>query len=111
VRTVVVVHGETMGSGSEELGTVLMAAFLRKVAASHVAPERIIFYNAGVKLLAEGSPARDAIEHLASSGVDLVACGTCVEFFGLRDAMKAGRIGSMEGIVADLMRADKVVTV
>ncbi len=71
----------------------------------------MLFYNAAVKLLAEGSPVLDAIEHLESSGVDLVACGTCVEYFGLKRKMKAGRIGSMDGIVADLMKTDRIVTI
>ncbi len=111
MRNVVVINGETMGRGSGDLGRTLMAAFLRKLAASPDRPERLIFYNSAVKLLAEGSPVLDVIEHLENSGVDLVACGTCVEFFDLKQKMKAGRIGSMEGILADLMKADKVVTV
>ncbi len=111
MRNVVVIDGETMGRGSDELGRTLTAAFLRKLAASPDSPERILFYNSAVKLLAEGSPVLDAIQHLESSGVDLVACGTCVEFFDLKGKMKAGRIGSMEGIVADLMRAERVVTI
>jgi len=111
VRNVVVINSETMGRGSADLGRTLIAAFLRKLAASSDRPERIIFYNAGVKLLAEGSPVLDALDHLAGLGVDMVACGTCVEFFDLRDKMKIGRIGSMVTIVADLMNAEKIVTI
>ena len=111
MRNVVVINSETMGRGSDDLGRTLMAAFLRKLAASAVKPERVLFYNSAVKLLAEGSPVLDAIEHLESSGVDLVACGTCVEFFDLREKMRSGRIGSMDGIVTDLMKADKIITV
>jgi selenium metabolism protein YedF len=111
MRTVIVIDGETMGRGAEELGRTLIGAFLRKLAASPEKPEQIILYNAGVKLAADGSTVLDAISHLAGAGVDVVACGTCVDFFGLRGAMRAGRIGSMDGIVADLMGAEKVVTI
>jgi len=111
VRNVVVINGETMGRGSDDLGRTLMAAFLRKLASSAVKPERVLFYNSAVKLLAEGSPVLDAIEHLESSGVDLVACGTCVEFFDLTKKMRGGRVGSMDGIVADLTNSEKVIAI
>ncbi len=111
MKAVVVVNGETMGYGSAELGRTLTGAFLRKLAGSSEKPVRVIFYNSAVKLLAEGSPALDALALLADAGVDLVACGTCVDFFGLKSSMKLGRIGSMDGIVEDIMKAGKVVTI
>jgi selenium metabolism protein YedF len=111
VRTVYLVTSDTLGRGSEELGAVLMVSFLRKLWAAPVKPEAIVFYNAGVKLLAEGAPALDAIDGLARAGVDLAACGTCIKHFGLGERLHAGRVSDMQEIVGLLGAAEKVVTV
>ncbi len=111
MRTTVVVNGDTMGRGSDELGATLVGSFLRKLAQAEPRPVRMIFYNSGVRLLADGSNVLDAVGHLADGGVDIVACGTCVEYYGLKESLRVGRVGSMDGILADLMRAEKVVTI
>ncbi len=111
MANVLVVTSQTMGSGDDELGAMLIASFFRKLAGSENKPEQIIFYNAGVKLLADGSHALDGLILLADAGVDLVACGTCVEFFQLGDRLKVGRVGTMQGIVAALSGKGCVVTI
>jgi selenium metabolism protein YedF len=111
MQTVIVMSADTLGRGSDELGSTLMANFLRKLWAASEKPAAILFYNSGVRLLAEDARALDALAGLAHAGVDLVACGTCVSFFGLVDALRAGRVGDMQEIVQIMLAADKVVTV
>lgn len=99
-----------MGRGSDDLGASLMANALRKIWASPARPDTIVFYNAGVRLLTRTSPAADATVGLASAGVDLVACGTCVSHFGLQDQLEAGRVSDMQEIVSLLLSADRTVS-
>lgn len=110
MKTVVVVAGETMGRGSDELGRTLMANCLRKMWASPRKPDAVVFYNGGVKVLAAGSPALDAVTGLASAGVDLVACGTCVTYFELGPSLVAGRVSDMQEIVALMQGAESIIT-
>ena len=100
-----------MGRGSEELGSVLMGSFLRKLCAESEKPGTIVFYNSGAKLVTEGSPVLDALDLLARAGVDLVACQTCLEYYGLTEKVRVGRIGNMQSIVGTLMRSDSVVSI
>ena len=111
MRTVLVISSETLGRGSDELGARLMVNFLRRIWASPERPAAVLFYNSGVKLLAHGAPALDAIDGLAVAGVDLVACGTCVTYYGIGDRLHAGRVSDMQEIVATVMSAAKVVSV
>jgi hypothetical protein len=67
MNTTVVVSGEGLGRGSDELGRTLMGNFLRKLWAAEPRPSAVIFYHAGVKLLAAGSPALDALDGLAGA--------------------------------------------
>ena len=109
-RKAVLVGSDTMGRGDDGLGATLMGSFLRKLLLTDPLPETIVFYTAGVKLPAEGSAVLDAVQALSSRGVDLVACGTCVGFFGLSDRIVAGRVGNM-GEIAEILMRHEVVTI
>ena len=108
---IVLITRETLGEGDAELGRRLMGSFLRKLCLNDPLPEEIIFYNTGVKLLAEGSPVLDALERLSKKGVQLTACGTCVAHFGLQRVIEPVRVGDMAGIIGRLMSDARVVTV
>jgi hypothetical protein len=110
MRTVLVIRSETMGEGDDALGARILQTLLGKLGAL-AGLETIVLYNGGVKLLAEGSAHLPALAALETSGVDVLACGTCVDHFNLRDKLKAGEIGSMDGILAILSRAEKTITI
>ncbi len=111
MKKTIIINSETLGSGSEELGKNLMGSFLRKLWASDTKPGAIIFYNAGVKLLAEGSSVLDALDALFKAGVDLIACGTCVGYYKLENCMAAGRVSTMQEIVSAMLSSDSVITI
>ncbi len=108
---VILINNEFLGKGNDELGKKLMGAFLRKLWSQEKKPESIILYNSAVKLIAEGSEVLDAMDGLEVSGVDILACGTCVEFYNLKNSIKAGRISNMDEICTLLMQAAKVITI
>ncbi len=107
----VVVNGSEMGTGSEELGGKLIGSFLRKLCLTKDKPERMVFYNSGVRLLAQGSSVLDALEQLTEAGVDLIACGTCVGYYDLTDKVVVGRISNMQEIVSILTGSETVITI
>jgi selenium metabolism protein YedF len=111
MKKTIVIHSEFLGRGDDELGQKLMAPFLRKLLLAEKKPERIIFYNTGVKLLAQGSPVLFELHELAKAGLDLVGCGTCISFFKLDDKIAVGRKSNMQEIVGYLTEADGVITV
>ncbi len=108
---VVILHAETMGRGDDALGAKLMGSFLRTLATVDEKPDAVVFYNAAVKLLAPGSPHLDALHALHASGVDLLACITCLEFYALTEQMAVGHVSNMREIVQRMMAASKVVTI
>lgn len=111
MATVIVINSYGMGNGTKELGEVLIGAFLKKVWARTVKPETIVLYNEGVRLIAEGSPFLDALSGLEEQGVEIVACGTCIDFYELGEAIKVGRRSDMNEIVNFMMEAEKVITI
>ena len=110
-KKLMVVNSETLGEGAEELGAKLMGSFLRKLCTAPTKPEAMLFYNSGVKLLAEGSHVLDALEILEKAGVDLVACGTCCGYYGITDKLAVGRISDMAEVVGRVLESEALVTV
>jgi DsrE/DsrF-like family. len=111
MKKVIIINGESLGRGAEDLGQKLMGTFLRKLWAGELKPAAIVCYNSAVKLMTDGSNVLDALTALEEAGVDILACGTCVDYYQLEDKLQVGRISNMEEIAAMLMTADSVVTV
>lgn len=100
--TTVFISSSGIGTGDEQLAALLMRAFLYTLTEAEAAPARIIFMNGGVRLAVEGSEALVNLKRLAERGVEILACGTCLEFLGLKDALAVGRVSNMYEI-ADLL--------
>lgn len=108
-NTVLVLDSATLGRGADELGANLMVNFLRNLAFRDDLPETILCYNTGARLTETTSPAFPMLQALADKGVEIILCGTCVEYFRLQNKVGIGRVGDMRGIVEALMKADKVI--
>ncbi len=107
-KMVVVFSSDKMGS-NPELGKILMKAFVFALTKQDILPDTLIFYNEGVKLTTtEGDILKD-IQLLESQGVEVVSCGTCLEFFGLKEELKVGSITNMYDIVERQEQAAKVI--
>jgi intracellular sulfur oxidation DsrE/DsrF family protein len=109
-KTTIILHGDSLGRGSEELGKTMIGSFLRKLWASAKKPDTIIFYNSAVHLLTEKSSVLDALTGLSKAGVDLVVCQTCIGFYEIEKKLTIGRIVDMQEIISILMKSDKVIT-
>lgn len=106
---VVAFDSETMGSGDDELGRTLMKGFIYALSQLEELPKALIFYNAGAKLTIENSVSLEDIKNLEAQGVEILTCGTCLNFFGLTEKLAVGSVSNMYTIVETLAKADKVV--
>ena len=107
--TVFVIAADTMGKGSDELGAVLMKAFIHTSIELEHGPDVMIFYNAGVKLAAEGSDFINDLKELEQKGVKMLVCGTCVNYYNLTGKIVAGEVSNMYDIAGILSRAGRIV--
>lgn len=105
----VAVDTDTMGRGSEELGRTLMKGFLFAVTQLPRLPETMLFYNGGAKLTVEGSDSLEDLKKLEEEGVEILTCGTCLNFYGLTEKLAVGSATNMYAIVEKLAGASKVV--
>ena len=107
---VYVISADTMGRGSEELGWALLQTYIQTIEQVDPLPRKILFYNSGVKLVTAQSGALDALRRLREKGVEILACGTCLDFFKLKSEIQIGQISNMYDIMSAMSEADKVVS-
>jgi len=99
----VFIPSDRIGRGDEELGALLMRGFLYALAEAEVQPKRVIFMNSGVRLAVEGSESLDNLRRLSASGVEILACGTCLDFFKVKEKLAVGRVSNMYEIAGFLL--------
>lgn len=105
-----VLGGQGMGWGDDGLGLTILHNFLKSLVTNPLRPDKIVCWNAGVKLLTGDSPVIGALQDLEGIGVEILACKTCVDHFGLQEKVRAGEISTMPTISDLLLRSD-VLTV
>ena len=108
-KVVVYVSSQQLGSGDEALGSFLMKAFLKTLLDFKTQPSRLILVNSGVRLAAEGSKVLETLQMLSEKGVEIVCCGTCIDFYELKGKVKVGRISNMYEIIESMLEADRVI--
>lgn len=106
---VFVISSNTMGRGDDELGTALMKAFIHTILSLDYLPDTLIFYNTGVKLAVKDSDVLDDLKKLEEQGVELLVCGTCANFFNIKDNIAAGTISNMYDIAGAMSKAGRIV--
>lgn len=105
----VVIASETLGSGDDELGAVLMRAFVKTLAKVDARPSAVIFQNGGVRHTLEGAALLEDVRALEALGVPVLVCGTCLDWFGAKDRLAAGAISNMHDILTLLLAAPSVI--
>ncbi|MBN1127628.1 MAG: sulfurtransferase-like selenium metabolism protein YedF [Chitinispirillaceae bacterium] len=106
---IIVFSSDKMGSGSEELGEILMKAFVNTIRDVSPLPSHLVFYNSGIFLTIEGSSVVESLKHLESLGISLLVCGTCAEYFGKKDAVRVGTVSNMYTILETMTAAGHIV--
>ncbi|MGM9530557.1 sulfurtransferase-like selenium metabolism protein YedF [Intestinibacter sp.] len=108
-NTVIVLSSNQMGQGSEELGEILMKGFIFALTELDELPSTVLLYNSGVKLSTQGSKSIDALKTLQAQGVEILSCGTCLNYYDLADKLEVGEVTNMYFIVEKMAQADKII--
>lgn len=105
----VVLSANTMGDGDPKLGTSLMKAFVFALTKQDQLPETILCYNTGAYLTCEGADTLEDLKLLESEGVTILTCGTCLDFYGLKEKLAVGGVTNMYDIVERMENASSII--
>lgn len=101
-RQTILIKTSFLGVGDDSLGSTLMKGFIFTLTQSKPLPKKVMFLNSGVKLTTENEETVKNLQILEKEGTEIVSCGTCLDFYNLKDKLKVGSVGNMYDIVDSL---------
>lgn len=107
----IVISSNKMGEGDDDLGKILMKSYLFALSEADIVPHSLIFLNSGVYLIEENSNTLDSIKKLRERGVNILVCGTCIEFYAIEKNIGVGEVSNMYSIVEIMNEADKLLKI
>jgi selenium metabolism protein YedF len=108
-EAILVFKSDQMGTGEAALGKILIQALLKTLISLDEKPAKLIFYNRGVYLATEGSEVFPILKDLAASGMEILVCGTCLDYYHLKEKLAVGTISNMFSILETMLKSDKVI--
>lgn len=104
------ISSDTMGAGDRDLGKILIKAFISTLKELDPLPAKIIFLNSGVKLALLEADVSQNLKELEELGVEILLCGTCIDYYDLKDQLDLGELSNMYEIAASINQ-DNVVEI
>lgn len=101
---------EIIGAGNEELGKSLMKMYFYTISEGEDLPKSVLFMNDGVKVPTLNEQAIEHLKDLENKGVEILVCGACLNFYGLEENLKVGKVSNMYDITNRMKEASKVIT-
>ena len=108
-KTVFVFASKYLGVGEDELGEILIKGMFRTLTKVAKKPDILIFLNSGVELLIKPDILEN-LELILKNGGKILACGTCLEYYNLKDQIESEQISNMHEILTAIANGEKVVT-
>lgn len=105
------ISSDKMGKGNEELGDVLIKGFIYTLTEVKPFPKYIVFVNSGVTLTAQNKATIEHLKILEESGVEVLSCGTCLDYYGLKETLQVGCITNMYNIVDIMKSASQTISI
>lgn len=107
--TVIFITKDQMGDGDPEFSKTLLNVFLQSLFEGAHSPRAILMANSGVKLMSKDSPTKRVLQDFLEQGTEVLVCGLCVDFYGLKDEINKEQITNMFAICEYLNAAEKVL--
>jgi selenium metabolism protein YedF len=106
---IIVLASDKMGDGDNELGHLLMHNFIKALKNLDRLPQKMVFYNNGVKLVTKDSPVIEHLKDLEKMGVELMLCATCVNHYSLGSVIGAGTVSNMYAIAETMSSSGNII--
>ncbi len=109
--TCIFINSDKMGTGNDELGEVLIKGYIYTLTECKPYPKSIVFVNSGIKLTTVNEATVENLTILQEAGVEILSCGTCLDYYGLKENLKVGNVTNMYTIVELMNNAGKTISI
>ena len=87
-----------------------MKGFIYAVSQLEELPKTILFYNGGATITVEGSVSLEDLKNMEAQGVTIKTCGTCLDYYGIRDKLGVGGVTNLYAIAEIIATEPDVVS-
>lgn len=105
----IAIGSDEMGTGGSELGHILMKSFIYTIRETTPLPRSIVLFNSGIKIVCEESQIVDDLKAMVEMGVEILVCGTCLDYYNLMDEIKVGEVANMYSIYEEMRNANNTL--
>lgn len=105
------ISSDKIGKGSDELGEVLIKGYIYTLTEAKPYPKYIVFVNSGVKLTSKNKDTIENLKILEKLGVEILSCGTCLDYYNLKDNLEVGSITNMYTIVDIMNNSSQTISI
>jgi selenium metabolism protein YedF len=106
---VIAFQKNALGQGDEDLGQLLIKGFINTLPETDHKPSALVFLNSGIFLALRDSAVLESLSKLEKSGIKILVCGTCLDYFQKKEELAAGVVSNMYDIINLLSKAGKVL--
>ncbi|MCB5250348.1 MAG: sulfurtransferase-like selenium metabolism protein YedF [Candidatus Cloacimonadales bacterium] len=106
---IIVFKTDKMGVGNDDLGSILIKAFINSLPEQNKLPKAMIFYNSSVLLTKDSSNVYESLRLLQSKGVEIVICGTCIDFYDIKNEIDIGIVSNMFTITEYMIKYSHII--
>ena len=108
-REIVYLFDSDYVGSNRDLGKVLLNGFMNAALSLPHKKCTVILISNAVKLAVMVSYALEVLEKLQQQGVSILICGTCLDFFKIRDAVAIGTVSNALDIMQCMTRAASTI--
>ncbi|MGB7568297.1 MAG: sulfurtransferase-like selenium metabolism protein YedF [Chitinivibrionales bacterium] len=102
-------RNDKLGVGPDELCSILIKTFINTIKEVSPLPRALVFYTNGIHLAIEGSEVLAPLKELESRGIEILVCGTCLDYFNKKADLRVGKVSNMFTILETLSAAGHVI--
>lgn len=107
----IAIGSDKLGVGEEKLGDILINSFIYTVKETTPWPRTIVLFNSGVKLTCEGSKVVEDLKAMYDEGVEILVCGTCLDYYNIKDNIQVGEIANMYSIYEKMRNSNNTINI
>ncbi len=103
-------HGSEKSKEDHDFSANLLNLFLQTLLQSGHEPRAILMVNSGVKLMDPDGPYIKVLNELKEKGIEVLACGLCLDYYGLKSKVPVEQVTNMFAICEYLFSADRIIS-
>lgn len=101
-------NSNKLGLGDDKLGEELLISYLQAIVLNETKIDFVFCVNSGAFLTTTNQAAINLLKRLEENGATVVTCGTCLDYYNIKEQLEVGDVGSMALAIQVMQKAKTI---